>query len=139
MRRLRPASTRRLTAIVAATVALVLDRRDGAGRADGLRLGPGPEAARQTRSSMHSTRPSQRASPRGSTSRTTCCASGSLRGHGASPLLAGADGRLWITKDGRFRLELQSDAGDAQIVSDGKLVTRLRQHVEHRLPGEAAR
>jgi hypothetical protein len=38
-----------------------------------------------------------------------------------SPLLAGASGRLWIG-DGKARLELQSDAGDAQIsVADGRI------------------
>lgn len=41
---------------------------------------------------------------------------------GSNPILGGADGRLWATNDGHFRLELQSDggSGDAQIVSDGK-------------------
>ncbi len=42
---------------------------------------------------------------------------------GGGPLLAGAKGRLWLAEDGRARLELQSDRGDAQIVSDGKTVT----------------
>jgi hypothetical protein len=38
-----------------------------------------------------------------------------------SPLLTGADGRLWLS-GGRLRLELQSDAGDVQIsVADGKV------------------
>jgi outer membrane lipoprotein-sorting protein len=47
--------------------------------------------------------------------------SGSVGGQaGGSPLLKGATGRLWLTGDGRMRLELQSDNGDAQIVSDGK-------------------
>jgi outer membrane lipoprotein-sorting protein len=36
----------------------------------------------------------------------------------ASALLNGATGRLWATADGRFRLELQSNAGDTQIVHD---------------------
>jgi outer membrane lipoprotein-sorting protein len=45
--------------------------------------------------------------------------SGTLPEGTASPALTGADGRLWLTSDGRLRLELQSDAGDAQIVSDG--------------------
>jgi outer membrane lipoprotein-sorting protein len=45
--------------------------------------------------------------------------SGSLPRDNGSPVLTGADGRLWLTNDGRLRLELQSDAGDAQIVSDG--------------------
>ena len=38
-----------------------------------------------------------------------------------SPLLSGATGRLWVA-GGRVRLELQSDAGDAQITfADGRL------------------
>jgi outer membrane lipoprotein-sorting protein len=45
---------------------------------------------------------------------------GTLGEGNTSPVLSGADGRLWIADDGRFRLELQSAAGDAQIVSDGK-------------------
>lgn len=41
---------------------------------------------------------------------------------GSNPLLAGGQGRLWASRDGHFRLELQSNGGggDAQIVSDGK-------------------
>lgn len=42
---------------------------------------------------------------------------------GGGPLLAGAKGRLWLAGDGRFRLELQSERGDAQVTSDGKQVT----------------
>jgi outer membrane lipoprotein-sorting protein len=49
--------------------------------------------------------------------------SGSLPDGTVSPLAAGAEGRLWMTNDGRFRLELQSDAGDAQITSDGERVS----------------
>ena len=49
--------------------------------------------------------------------------SGSLPEGSASPMLTGADGRLWLADDGRLRLELQSDRGDVQIVSDG---TRFR-------------
>lgn len=41
----------------------------------------------------------------------------------APPLLAGASGRLWARPDGRFRLELQSRRGDAQIASDGRILT----------------
>jgi outer membrane lipoprotein-sorting protein len=43
-------------------------------------------------------------------------------GGGGSPLL-GASGRLWATNDGHLRLEFQSDAGDAQIVTDGQKLT----------------
>jgi len=35
-----------------------------------------------------------------------------------SPLLSGASGRLWVTKD-RVRLELQSEKGDTEILYDG--------------------
>jgi outer membrane lipoprotein-sorting protein len=40
--------------------------------------------------------------------------------NGSNPVISGATGRLWATGDGRFRLELQSDGGDAQVVSNGK-------------------
>ncbi len=48
---------------------------------------------------------------------------GSLAQALGSPILSGASGRLWLTNDGHVRLELQSDAGDAQIVSDGKTIS----------------
>lgn len=37
----------------------------------------------------------------------------------SGPLFAGASGRLWIARDGRARLELQSEAGDTQVLYDG--------------------
>jgi outer membrane lipoprotein-sorting protein len=49
--------------------------------------------------------------------------SGSLLGNVGSALMSGASGRLWATNDGRGRLELQSNAGDAQIVWNTKTVT----------------
>jgi outer membrane lipoprotein-sorting protein len=48
--------------------------------------------------------------------------SGALLGGAADPLMSGASGRLWINQDGG-RLELQSDAGDAQIVWNKTEVT----------------
>jgi outer membrane lipoprotein-sorting protein len=41
----------------------------------------------------------------------------------SSPLLNGGSGRLWIAKDGRARLELQSEQGDTQIYYDGHTVS----------------
>ncbi len=43
---------------------------------------------------------------------------------GSDPLLAGASGRLWVSADGRLRLELQADisgggAGDFQLLIEG--------------------
>jgi outer membrane lipoprotein-sorting protein len=44
-------------------------------------------------------------------------------GAASSPLLTGASGRLWISSDGRIRLELQSEEGDTQILYDGHTIT----------------
>ena len=46
---------------------------------------------------------------------------GSSSLQGSDPILSGASGRLWLSNDGRLRLELQSDNGDAQVVvSNGR-------------------
>jgi outer membrane lipoprotein-sorting protein len=37
---------------------------------------------------------------------------------GADPILNGATGRLWMSNDGRLRIELQGDNGDASVVVD---------------------
>lgn len=37
----------------------------------------------------------------------------------SSPLVTGGSGRLWVAKDGRVRVELQSQQGDTQILYDG--------------------
>ena len=42
--------------------------------------------------------------------------SGALIGQVGSALMSGASGRLWLTGDGYGRIELQSNAGDVQIV-----------------------
>ncbi|HEX5853767.1 MAG TPA: DUF2092 domain-containing protein [Solirubrobacteraceae bacterium] len=45
---------------------------------------------------------------------------GSASGAVASnPLLSGATGRLWISKDGNVRIELQADRGDTEVLYDG--------------------
>ena len=41
---------------------------------------------------------------------------GALLGQAGSALMSGASGRLWVRNDGRGRLELQSSAGDVQVV-----------------------
>src|SRR3954451_22600993 len=66
--------------------------------------------------------------------------SSSLEGGG--PLLKGATGRLWLGDGHKLRLELQSDSGDAQIVSDGTTawVYDSGSHTDYRakLPQEKA-
>ena len=42
--------------------------------------------------------------------------SGALLGSAGPVLMSGGSGRLWMTNDGHGRIELQSNAGDAQIV-----------------------
>jgi outer membrane lipoprotein-sorting protein len=49
--------------------------------------------------------------------------SDALTGDHASALMSGASGRLWVRSDGRGRLELQSSAGDVQIVWNRGKVT----------------
>jgi outer membrane lipoprotein-sorting protein len=49
--------------------------------------------------------------------------SSSLLGNFTSALISGASGRLWLTNDGRGRIELQSDAGDVQVVWKGDRVS----------------
>ncbi len=44
-------------------------------------------------------------------------------GLASSPLVTGASGRLWISSDGRARLELQSEQGDSQVLYDGHTVS----------------
>lgn len=40
-----------------------------------------------------------------------------------SPLLSGASGRLWVSKEGHVRLELQAEKGDTQVLYDGHTLT----------------
>jgi outer membrane lipoprotein-sorting protein len=44
---------------------------------------------------------------------------GSTEIQGSDPLLSGASGRVWLSNDHRFRLELQGTNGDANIVVSG--------------------
>lgn len=120
MRRLRTASSPRLLAIVAVLVAVVA----GAGIAQAAlnsATKPAPKALDRAVLDALNAPPVQ-----GVTARieftNNLLPSGSLPRGTASPTLTGATGRLWLANDSRLRLELQSDAGDAQIVSDGKRV-----------------
>jgi outer membrane lipoprotein-sorting protein len=118
MKRLRTASSPRLLAIVAVLVCVVA----GAGIAQAALNGaqkPAPKALDQALLDAAN-------APRvaGVSARieftNNLLPSGSLPRDTASPTLTGATGRLWLSNDGRVRLELQSSNGDAQIVSDGK-------------------
>lgn len=45
------------------------------------------------------------------------------QGGSSNPLLTGATGRLWISDEGKVRLELQSSHGATQLLYDGRTVT----------------
>jgi outer membrane lipoprotein-sorting protein len=44
-------------------------------------------------------------------------------GIASDPLVTGASGRLWLSNDGHIRVELQSEAGDTQLLYDGRTLT----------------
>ncbi|MGH2948738.1 MAG: LolA family protein [Solirubrobacteraceae bacterium] len=118
MRRLRTASTRRLYAIVAAVAALAAGGGIAQAALSGSNDTPPPKPLDRA---VHDalTAPDVQ----GVTARieftNDLLPAGSLPEGAVSPLAAGAEGRLWMSGE-RFRLELQSDAGDAQVTSDGE-------------------
>jgi outer membrane lipoprotein-sorting protein len=87
---------------------------------------------------------SQGATPAGITARirftNTLIGSGSLPTGTTTPLLSGASGRLWVQGGGKFRLELQADAGDTEISSDGTRISVLdaASNTVYRLPASKA-
>jgi outer membrane lipoprotein-sorting protein len=73
--------------------------------------------------------------------------SGALLGSAGPVLMSGGSGRLWLTGNGHGRIELQSNAGDAQIVWSPTAVTAYdassntvyRATVPQTTPGAAAK
>src|SRR5918993_32850 len=114
MRRLRTLSSRRLVAVAAAAVA----------QAGLIGSDPKPEPKALDRAIADAVNSPAPDGVRARISFTNgLLPSGSLPGGSSTPLLTGAEGRLWLAGDGRLRLELQSERGDAQIVSDGERLT----------------
>jgi len=117
MRRLRTASPRNL-ALLAATVVAVALGAVGIAQAVG---GATPPPAKRLDQAIYDA--SRAPAVDGITARiefkNNLLPSGTLPENTASPVLTGASGRLWLTNDGRLRLELQSENGDAQIAYDG--------------------
>ncbi|HEX7582769.1 MAG TPA: hypothetical protein VF321_06745 [Gaiellaceae bacterium] len=123
MKLFRALSTARLVTLVAVFVALVAGSAALAVAASG---GGGPTPpAKPLAAAIHDALAGQK--PDGITADITFTnklfPSGSLTGAAGSALLSGATGRLWATNDGRGRLELQSSAGDVQIVWNADKVT----------------
>lgn len=141
MSQLRRLSTVRLIALVAGICAVLAG---GTALAAGVIGGGGPKPPdKPLANAIHDAASAAR--PEGVTARiefTNKLIDSSSVGRAAGPLIAGASGRLWAANDGRLRLELQSDRGDAQIVSDGKTVTLYdatsNTAYELKLPAEPA-
>ncbi len=122
MKHLRTLSTRSLTLVVVAVLALA-----GGGAAIAVAAGGGgpTPAAKPLDEAIHDALSAPE--PAGITARVTFTnklfPSGALLGQTGSALMSGASGRLWLTGDGRGRLELQSNAGDVQIVWNTQTVS----------------
>src|SRR2546429_8819806 len=119
MRFLRRISTRRLLALCAAIVAVA-----AAGAAIALAAGSGAPTPlpKPLAQAIHDALGAP--AVEGVTARihfTNHLIDQSDLGAGANPLLTGAGGRLWASRDGKLRIELQSDGGggDSQILVDG--------------------
>jgi len=119
MRFLRRISTRRLLALCAAIVAVA-----AAGAAIALAAGGGAPTPlpKPLAQAIHDALGAP--AVEGVTARihfTNHLIDQSDLGEGADPLLTGAGGRLWASRDGKLRIELQSDGGggDSQILVDG--------------------
>jgi len=117
----RTLSTTRLIAIAVVVLAVAV----GGGFAVAATGGSGPTPApKPLAQAVHDALAGQK--PDGITANigftNTLFPSGSIVGQAGSSLMSSATGRLWVNANGG-RLELQSDAGDAQIVWSDKKVT----------------
>ena len=124
MKRLRTFSTRSLVLVLTVAVVLVSATGTAIALAAGGSNGPTP-SAKSLDQAIHDALSAPR--PAGITARirftNNLFPSGALLGSTGSALMTGATGRLWVTGDGRARLELQSDAGDVQILWSPPAVT----------------
>jgi hypothetical protein len=115
VRHLRTLSTRGLLLAVAALALAGIAAAVGVGLAGGATTEPAPEPLDQA---IHDALAAPR--PEGLTARVTFTnnlfPTGALAGQAGSALVSGASGRLWIRHDGSGRIELQSNAGDVQVV-----------------------
>jgi len=121
MRLFRTSSTRRLIASAAVVVLVAVVGVFAVSAVGGSGPTPPPKPLAQA---IHDALGGQE--PAGVTARigftNTLFPSGSIVGQVGSALISSATGRLWVNQNGG-RLELQSDAGDAQIVWSDKKVT----------------
>jgi outer membrane lipoprotein-sorting protein len=115
LRFLRTASTRRLLATIAGALAAIAGGTAIAVAATGS--GPVPKA-QPLAGAVHQALAAPKVTGISANVSFTnnLIDSSDFTGQGSDPLLQGASGRLWLSDDGRLRIELQSDNGDAQVV-----------------------
>ncbi len=122
MKLIRTFSTPKLLALAAAVVATVVG---GSAIAIAARGGGPVPPAKPLAQAIHDALGAPE--PNGVTARikftNKLFPSGALTGQVGSALMTGASGRLWLRSDGRGRLELQSSAGDVQVVWNDTKVT----------------
>jgi outer membrane lipoprotein-sorting protein len=115
MKFLRTASTGRLLAVIAGLVVAI-----AAGTAIAVAAsGSGPVPKRESLAAAvrrAATVPAAKGISADITFTNNLIGASDFQGGPTDPLLQGATGRLWLSDGGRFRLELQSDNGDAQVV-----------------------
>jgi outer membrane lipoprotein-sorting protein len=112
---LRTASTRRLLATIAGTLGVIAGGTAIAVAATGS--GPVPPA-QPLAGAVHQalTAPKVTGISASISFTNNLIDSSDFTGQSTDPILQGASGRLWLSNDGRLRIELQSDNGDAQVV-----------------------
>ena len=117
LRFLRTASTRRLLATIAGALAVIAGGTAIAVAATGS--GPVPKA-QPLAGAIHQALSAPKVTGISANISFTnnLIDSSDFTGQGTDPILQGASGRLWLSDDGRLRIELQSDNGDAQVVVD---------------------
>jgi outer membrane lipoprotein-sorting protein len=117
LRFLRTASTRRLLATIAGALAVIAGGTAIAVAATGS--GPVPKA-QPLAGAVHQALSAPKVTGISANISFTnnLIDSSDFTGQNGDPVLQGASGRLWLSDDGRLRIELQSDNGDAQVVVD---------------------
>jgi outer membrane lipoprotein-sorting protein len=115
MKFLRTASTGRLLAVIAGVVLAIAAGTAIAVAASGSGPVPKRESLATALHAAATAKPVKGVSADISFTNNLIGAS-DFQGGSTDPLLQGATGRLWVSDSGRFRLELQSDNGDAQVV-----------------------
>ena len=117
LRFLRTASTRRLLATVAGVLSVIAGGTAIAVAATGS--GPVPKA-QSLAGAVHQALSAPKVTGISANISFTnnLIDSSDFTGQSTDPILQGASGRLWLSNDGRLRIELQSDNGDAQVVVD---------------------